>query len=59
MIDQQHLFESLCRMNQIRYYQLRMMEQEKESIEREVYKELIRTLIAENENIPATVWENG
>lgn len=57
MFDQEMLYQSLCRMNQIRYYQLRMMEQQKESVEREVYKELIRGLQAElhqNANIPAT-----
>lgn len=58
MIDQNELFESLCRLNQIRYYQLRMMEQDKESVEREVYREVVRSLIAENENIPESVWEN-
>lgn len=53
-MDQNELFESLCRMNQIRYYQLRMMEAEKESVEREVYRDVIRGLIAENENIPVS-----
>ena len=62
MMDQEQLWNSLCRMNQIRYYQLRMMEQAKESLQREVYKDLIRGLIAENgsenANIPASIWEN-
>lgn len=38
------IWEQASCMNQIRFYQLRMMEQPLQSIERDVYREQIRTL---------------
>lgn len=38
------IWEQASCMNQIRFYQLRMMEQPLSSIERDVYREQIRTL---------------
>lgn len=54
-MDQDQLYKSLCRMNQIRYYQLRMMECPLESQERAVYRNQIRDLQHQNTIIPSSV----
>lgn len=43
------IWEQATCMNQIRFYQLRMMEQPMHSEQREVYKELIRDLQQETQ----------
>jgi hypothetical protein len=45
------IWEQASCMNQIRYYQLRMMEQPLESIERDVYREQIRELQQTQKNL--------